>query len=258
MNSNASQQAYDRGHTIFSPDGRLYQVEYAREAVERGSPSVGIRTDDGVVLAARKPVRSPLLEARTVEKSHRIDDHVAVASAGHAADARQLVAVARESAQRHRLRYGEPIGVESLTKAIADHVQEYTQTGGSRPYGTALLVAGVDETGPRLFEVDPSGTPYGWRAVAIGNGAAEIRGFLEDRIRQPHQTETKTKATASEKQTDGIGREAGLTTALEALATTVDEPLSTDEVDICVVDAETASVDLFSSDRVSDELQAAS
>ncbi|WP_207592545.1 archaeal proteasome endopeptidase complex subunit alpha [Halomontanus rarus] len=256
MDSSASQQAYDRGHTIFSPDGRLYQVEYAREAVERGSPSVGIRTDDGVVLAARKPVRSPLLEARTVEKVHRIDDHVAVASAGHAADARQLVAVAREAAQRHRLRYGEPIGVESLTKSIADHVQEYTQTGGSRPYGTALLVAGVDETGPGLFEVDPSGTPYGWRAVAVGNGATEIRGFLEDRVRHPGRT--GPEETSGEDPTDGIDREAGLATALEALATTADEPLSADELDVCVVDSETASVEQFSSDAVGRALESTS
>ena len=193
MDGGARQQAYDRGHTIFSPDGRLYQVEYAREAVERGSPAVGVRTDGGVVLAARKRLGSPLLEPESVSKVHRVDDHLAVASAGHAADARRLVEEARVASQRHRLRYDEPMPAESLTTALADEVQERTQTGGARPYGAALLVAGADAAASgvgepsandvekrfRLFEVDPSGTPYGWRATAIGNGSSGLRGYVE-------------------------------------------------------------------------------
>ena len=189
MDGTARQQAYDRGHTIFSPDGRLYQVEYARKAVERGSPAVGVRTDEGVVLAARKRIASPLQDPETVTKIHRIDDHLAVASAGHAADARRLVEHARLVGQRHRLRYDEPAPVESVTTAVADHVQESTQTGGSRPFGTALLVAGVDPSrggGPdesfELYEVDPSGTPYGWQAVAIGDGATGIRETFEEML----------------------------------------------------------------------------
>ena len=200
MDGGTRQQAYDRGHTIFSPDGRLYQVEYAREAVERGSPAVGVRTGEGVVLAARKRLRSPLLEAESVAKIHRIDDHLAVASAGHAADARRLVESARVASQRHWLRYDEPMPAGSLTTTLADEVQERTQTGGARPYGAALLIGGVDaETASRddgkmgdergdeeaederyrLFEVDPSGTPYGWRATAIGSGSAGLCGYLE-------------------------------------------------------------------------------
>ncbi|WP_254768750.1 archaeal proteasome endopeptidase complex subunit alpha [Salinilacihabitans rarus] len=226
MDGNARQQAYDRGHTIFSPDGRLYQVEYARQAVERGSPSVGIRTGEGVVLAARKRLRSPLLEAGSVEKIHAVDDHVAVASAGHAADARRLVDVARRAGQRHRLRYGEPIGVEPLATAVADHVQEHTQSGGARPYGAALLVAGVDPApdgdardaaGP--FEVDPSGAPYGWRATAIGDGAGDLRGLLEDRVGDD------PPAALDE----------GVDLALEALASTAAEPLAPADVDVRVL-----------------------
>ena len=179
-----NQQAYDRGITIFSPDGRLYQVEYAREAVTQGAPCVAVRADDGVVLAAHAPRRSHLIEGESVEKLHRIDGHVAVASAGHAADARRLVDLARRSAQAERVRYGEPATVEVLSTAIADHVQEHTQTGGARPYGTALLVAGYDPDphggGPRLFETDPSGATTEWRASAIGRNGREITSFFED------------------------------------------------------------------------------
>ena len=173
------QQAYDRGITIFSPDGRLYQVEYAREAVARGSASVGVRTTDGVVLAADRQVRSPLIERDSIVKIHTIDDHIGVASAGHVADARKLVDVARQEAQINRLRYDEPVGVETLTKAITDHVQQYTQTGGARPFGVALLVAGIEDGEPRLFETDPSGTPYEWQATAVGGGREDIMGHLE-------------------------------------------------------------------------------
>jgi len=174
------QQAYDRGTSIFSPDGRLYQVEYAREAVGRGSASVGVRTDAGVALAARRRVRSPLMDPESVEKLHEVDSHVGVASAGNAADARRLVAVAREAAQRERLTYDEPIGVETLTKAVADHVQEYTQQGGARPYGTALLFGGMADGTPALYETDPSGTPSAWDAAAVGRESGPIREYLED------------------------------------------------------------------------------
>ncbi|WP_049920935.1 archaeal proteasome endopeptidase complex subunit alpha [Halopiger djelfimassiliensis] len=241
MDPNTHQQAYDRGSTIFSPDGRLYQVEYAREAVERGAPSVGVVTDDGVVLAARKRLRSPLLEAETVEKLYDVDDHLAVAAAGHAADARQLVDVARRAGQRQRLRYGEPIGVAPLATRLADHVQEHTQTGGSRPYGSALLVAGVDpETGsdagsPRLYEVDPGGTSTGWRAAAIGHGADERRRFFEEQL--------------PESSTDGTGRtlQRGATVALEALAATAEDALTTATVDLLAIDS-TATIDRYSTD----------
>ncbi|ELY95921.1 archaeal proteasome endopeptidase complex subunit alpha [Natrialba taiwanensis] len=251
MNTSSRQQAYDRGHTIFSPDGRLYQVEYAREAVERGSPSVGVVTSEGVVLAARKRVRSPLLEPDSVEKIHRVDEHLAVATAGHAADARQLVEAARKRCQQHRLQYGEPIGVSVLASDLADHIQEQTQSGGTRPYGAAVLVGGVDPgpgpdpdssptpddrsadeiesepehesatertVQPALYEVDPGGTFYGWRGTAIGDGTAEIRSFLE----------TELDGGDSTAETPSLTRDHGLSIALDALATTAadDRPLS--------------------------------
>jgi hypothetical protein len=144
MQGQNQQQAYDRGITIFSPDGRLYQVEYAREAVKRGTASVGVRTADGVVLAADRHARSPLLERDSIEKIHKADDHVGIASAGHVADARKLIDLARRQAQVEQLRYGQQIGVESLTKEVTDYIQEYTQTGGARPFGVALVVGGME------------------------------------------------------------------------------------------------------------------
>ncbi|ELZ02559.1 archaeal proteasome endopeptidase complex subunit alpha [Natrialba asiatica] len=262
MNTSSRQRAYDRGHTIFSPDGRLYQVEYAREAVERGSPSVGVVTSEGVVLAARKRVRSPLLEPDSVEKIHRVDDHLAVATAGHAADARQLVEAARKRCQQHRLQYGEPIGVSVLASDLADHIQEQTQSGGTRPYGAAVLVGGVDpgpgpnssptpddrsadETEreresatertvqPALYEVDPGGTFYGWRGTAIGDGTAEIRSFLE----------TELDGGDSTAATPDLTRDRGLSIALDALATTAadDRPISASTVTARVLGPESDS-----------------
>jgi proteasome alpha subunit len=174
------QQAYDRGTSLFSPDGRIYQVEYAREAVSRGAPSVGVRTSDGVVLAAQAQASSSLMESESIEKLHKLDDHVGTASAGHVADARQLIDYARRMAQGNRLRYKEPVGVETLTKYITDHIQENTQRGGTRPYGAALLIGGFENGEPRLFGADPSGTPHEWKATAIGGSRQEIQELLED------------------------------------------------------------------------------
>ena len=217
------QRAYDRGTTIFSPDGRLYQVEYAREAVRQGAPVVGVRAEDAVVLAAHVPPRSPLIETRSLEKLHRVDEHVGVASAGHAADARRLVDVLRRTAQTERLRYEEPATVEALARAVADHVQEHTQTGGARPYGTAFLVAGYETQpggsrgGPRLFEVDPSGATDEWRADAVGRGAAAAVEHFEE-----HYGPSLTGADA-------------LALALDGLDAAVDE-LAVTDVDAATID----------------------
>ncbi|SFR57883.1 archaeal proteasome endopeptidase complex subunit alpha [Halogeometricum limi] len=182
MNRN-DQQAYDRGTSLFSPDGRIYQVEYAREAVKRGAPSVGIRTADGVVLAAQRRTSSSLMEADSIEKIHKLDNYLGAATAGHVADARQLVDDARQEAQVNHLRYGEPVRVETLTKSLSDMIQESTQRGGTRPFGASLLIGGMDGEGEgasaRLFQTDPSGAPQEWKAVAIGANRGDIQEFLE-------------------------------------------------------------------------------
>jgi len=221
MQGQAQQQAYDRGITIFSPDGRLYQVEYAREAVKRGSASIGVRTAEGVVLVADKRRHSPLMEPASVEKLHKADDHVGMASAGHVADARQLIDFARRQAQVERLRYGEPMGVETLTKTVTDYIQQYTQIGGARPFGVALVVGGIENGEPRLFETDPSGTPYEWKALAIGANRKDIREYLEERY------------------TEELTLDEGIELALSALSDATDELLEPDGLGLATIDVET-------------------
>ena len=217
MQGQSQQQAYDRGITIFSPDGRLYQVEYAREAVKRGTASVGVRAEDGVVLAAEKRARSPLMEPASIEKLHKADDHAGVASAGHVADARQLIDFARREAQVNRLRYGEAVGIETLTKTITDHIQQYTQIGGARPFGVALIVGGIENGEPRLFETDPSGTPYEWQALSIGSDRNDLREYLETEYEE------------------GISTDEAVGLALDTLAETTDEGLTPEGVGVATI-----------------------
>ncbi|MDD1682517.1 MAG: archaeal proteasome endopeptidase complex subunit alpha [Methanoregula sp.] len=175
------QMGYDRAITVFSPDGRLYQVEYAREAVKRGTTAVGIKAKDGVVLIVDKRVSSKLLEASSIEKIFKIDEHIGVASSGLVGDARALVDRARVECQINRVSYDEPIEVEALAKKICDHMQSLTQYGGIRPYGTALLIAGVSDGEVRLFETDPSGTLLEYKATGIGIGRpAAMKVFEEE------------------------------------------------------------------------------
>lgn len=175
------QMGYDRAITVFSPDGRLYQVEYAREAVKRGTTAVGIKAKDGVVLIVDKRVSSKLLEASSIEKIFKIDEHIGVASSGLVGDARALVDRARVESQINRISYDEPIEVEALAKKLCDHMQNLTQYGGIRPYGTALLIAGVSDGECRLFETDPSGTLLEYKATGIGIGRpAAMKVFEEE------------------------------------------------------------------------------
>jgi proteasome alpha subunit len=175
----APQMGYDRAITVFSPDGRLFQVEYAREAVKRGTTAIGIKTTDGVVLLVDKRITSHLLESESIEKIFQVDQHIGAATSGLVADARALIDRARVEAQVNRLYYDEPIGVETLAKKVCDHKQTYTQFGGVRPYGTALLIAGVDDHRARLFETDPSGALLEYKATAIGAGRAKAMEIFE-------------------------------------------------------------------------------
>jgi proteasome alpha subunit len=179
-----AQTAYDRAITVFSPDGRLFQVEYAREAVKRGTTALGIKVEEGVVLGVDKRVTSKLIEPESIEKVYQIDTHIGAATAGLVADARVLVERARVEAQTYRYTYGEPIDVDVLVKSICDLKQVYTQHGGVRPFGTALLVAGVDTKGCRLFETDPSGALTEHKATAIGEGRQEALDVFEEEYRE--------------------------------------------------------------------------
>ena len=237
MQGQSQQQAYDRGITIFSPDGRLYQVEYAREAVKRGTASIGVRTPEGVVLAVDKRIRSPLMERTSVEKIHKADDHVGIASAGHVADARQLIDFARRRAQVNQLRYGRPIGVETLTKAVTDHIQQYTQVGGARPFGVALIIGGIENGTPRLYETDPSGTPYEWQALAVGADRGDIEDYLE------------ANYDAEMALDEGVGL------ALSALASVNDGSLSPEGIGVATIPTETAEFTELSDEETETHLE---
>lgn len=173
-----SPQAYDRAITVFSPDGRLLQAEYAREAVKRGTTAVGIVSADGIVLAAFKNVDSPLIVSESLEKIFVVDAHVAITASGLVADARSLVDQARVKAQTHRVTYAEAATVESLAKNLGDQMQRYTQYGGVRPYGVALLIGGVDDA-PHLFEIEPSGALTEYKAGAVGSGKKKAEEYFE-------------------------------------------------------------------------------
>ena len=162
---------YDSAATMFSPDGRIYQVEYAREAVKRGTTAVGVAYAEGAVLLVDKRISSKLIEAHAVEKIFKIDRHIGCASSGLVGDARMLVARARAVAANNRVTYNESVEVNVLVKDLSDIMQAYTQNGGVRPFGAAFLIAGIDPDGTvRLYETDPSGAVVAYKASAIGVG----------------------------------------------------------------------------------------
>lgn len=175
------QMAYDRAITVFSPDGRLFQVEYARVAVTRGTNTAGLKFKNGIVLMADKKLASRLIEASSFEKIFQIDEHVGCATCGLVADARVLVDYARIVSQINKVTYNERIAVDVLVKKICDYKQNYTQYGGVRPFGTALLVAGVDEQGTHLFETDPSGALVSYKARSIGSGSNAVMELFEEK-----------------------------------------------------------------------------
>jgi len=171
--------AYDKVSTMFSPDGRLYQVEYASKIVEQGTTGLGLVFADGVMFAADKSIHSKLLIPKSIEKLFKVDEHIGFVSAGLVGDARRLVSIARKQAQENKMYYDESIQVQTLAKEIASIKQSLTQYGGMRPFGVSLIVGGVDVSGPRLFETEPSGALAEYYAIAIGKGKEAVTKFLE-------------------------------------------------------------------------------
>ncbi len=178
-----AQMAYDRAITVFSPDGRLFQVEYARAAVKRGSTTIGLKFKDGVLLIADKRIKSNLIEEDSIEKIYIVDEHIGCATSGLVADARILVDYARLVAQIDKVTYGERISVEHLVRRISDYKQQYTQYGGVRPFGASLLVAGMDDNGIHLLETEPSGAVMAYKADCIGSGRETVMEILEKEYR---------------------------------------------------------------------------
>jgi len=188
----AAPGAYDRAITVFSPDGRLLQVEYAMELVNRGATILGIQCTEGVVLASEENVEV-LEEAGYSWKIFRIDEHVGAAIVGLSSDARILTDQARIYAQSNKLTYDEPMDIEVVTKRICDIQQMYTQHAGVRPFGVSIIFGGVDKTGPRVFGTHPSGTYRGYKATALGAGRETVLAVLKEEYREEMGLEDSTK-----------------------------------------------------------------
>jgi len=166
---------YDRAITMFSPDGRLLQVEYAKKTVKQGSTAMGVVCKDGVLLVADKRIADKLIVPESVEKIFKIDDHMMATAAGILSDARVLIERAQVKAQQNKITFDTPIDTLSVVKDLCSLMQICTQSGGLRPFGVSLLLAGIDVDGqPRLFETDPTGIFFEYRATVIGEGETEI------------------------------------------------------------------------------------
>ncbi len=174
------QVKYDRALTVFSPEGRLFQVEYALEAVRRGTIAVAVKSEEDVCLAAQIKIPSVLMDADSIDKIFQVDEHVGVAISGLHADSRALINYARVQAQSFRLTYDEPARLSMLVKTIADMKQIYTQYGGIRPFGCALFFIGIDAAGTQIFTTSPSGIYRSFKAYALGSGEATAREYLTD------------------------------------------------------------------------------
>jgi len=180
----AAPGAYDRAITVFSPDGRLFQVEYALETVNRGATIIGITCSEGVVLGAEEKLESSLQDPNFTWKIFEVDEHIGAAVVGLGSDARVLIDQARIYAQSNRLLYDEPIDIEIIAKRIGDIKQLYTQHAGVRPFGVSILFGGVDKTGCKLFMTDPSGSYRSFKAVALGIGRETAEKILKEEYRE--------------------------------------------------------------------------
>lgn len=183
MTSLHQEMGYDRAITMFSPDGRLLQVEYARKTVENGNDALGFVCKDGILLVSTKKSTNPLMIMSSVEKSYVVDDHIISVSSGLLSDSRVLIDKARIYAQENRLKFQAPVDTLSLVKYVADIKQYTTQTGSMRPFGVSFLIGGIDITGKRLFVTDPVGIYFEYKAAAIGKNEKTINEKLIERYK---------------------------------------------------------------------------
>ncbi len=178
MEATHQMMGYDRASTMFSPDGRLLQVEYAKEAVKQGSTAIGVVCKDGVILVADKRVVDKLVVSDSVEKIFQVDNHIGATATGYIMDGRILVERAQLIAQQHQITYSVPIDTVALVKEISDIKQSYTQYGGARPFGVSILFVGIDDEKPVLFMTEPTGIFFEYKAGAIGEGAEAVQEIL--------------------------------------------------------------------------------
>jgi len=233
-----SQQGYDRAITVFSPDGRLYQVEYAIETVKRGTIALGIKTKHGIIFAAdEKPRKFQVVEDS--QKLFKVDQHIGIAAAGYIPDARGQVTDARFFSQSSKIVYDESVSVETVAKHIADQCQQYTQYAGARPIGVALIIGGIDENGNSLFLTDPSGAYVPYNAVAIGAYSDKVTEFLIK--------EYKSEMTLEESKILAIA-------AINLVSNDAD---NSEQIKICQIKSDTKRFEIIDKNQVTDLLRSA-
>lgn len=230
-------RAYDRAITIFSPEGRLYQVEYALELVKRGAPIVGVSCKEGVVLAANETPESDLEDPEYFRKIFQLDDHVASAIAGLSSDARILIGQARVFCQSNKLLYDEAVDIEILARRIGDMAQVYTQHAGVRPFGVSMILAGVDDTRSRILTTDPSGAYRGFKATAVGRKSEEANKILE------------------ENYTPDLSLEDAIKLAVDAVKTASDTEITSKNVKIAVIKSDNKTFERIPEEKVATYLK---
>lgn len=223
---------YDRAITMFSPDGRLLQVEYAKKTVRQGSTAIGVVCKDGALLVTDKRIVDKLQVADAIEKIWKVDDHIAATASGIISDARVLIERAQLKAQQHKVTYDSPIDVLTVVKDIASLKQICTQSGGLRPFGVSTLIAGVDMNGPVLFETDPTGIYFQYFATVIGEGEPEISEILNKEYRSSMSVED------------------GLKMCLKALSTVLEKNFSIERIDAAVVRADSKAYEKIEKSQV--------
>lgn len=223
---------YDRAITMFSPDGRLLQVEYAKKTVRLGNTAIGIVYKDGVLLVTDKRIVDKLVVPEAIEKIFQVDDHIMATAAGIISDARVLVEQAQLKSQQNRVVYDSPIDIITIVKSICDIKQMCTQSGGLRPFGVSLLIAGVDESGKKLFETDPTGIFYQYKATVIGEGEPEIDEVLQKEYKE------------------GMSLDESLKLCIKALKKVLDSNFNVDRIDAAYIDEKDKKMTKISKDKL--------
>jgi len=222
---------YDRAITVFSPDGSLYQVSYASEAVKKGATALGIKCSEGIVLAVDKRIPSKLVEPESFEKIFRIDEHIGAATSGIISDARVLIDRARLEAQINRLTYNESISTSVLAKKIGDLKQQYTQYGGLRPFGVSLIIAGINDL-PEIFVTEPSGAYLAWKATAIGEGRDTAMKVFEEEYKE------------------NLTMEETIMLALKALKASIEGEIDKSNIEMAILDKKTKKFEKLGEEKV--------
>lgn len=223
---------YDRAITLFSPDGRLLQVEYAKKTVKQGSTAIGMVCSEGAVLVTDKRIVDKLIVSEAVEKIFKIDDHIGATASGIISDARVLIERAQNRAQQHKITFDSPIDTSLIVKDICSLKQICTQSGGLRPFGVSLLIIGADENGPKLFETDPTGIFFRYLATAIGEAETEIEEILHKEYKKDIKVVDAIKL------------------GISALVRTVDNEFNSDRLDCAYVDSKERQFRVLSKEEI--------